>query len=280
MKKTIYTFWATATIFSMVGACGGDESDPGTASSNDSSTSTTTSTTSATTTGTTSTTGSGGNSTTGTSTTGAVSDCTSTETEGLGVEEAEIPASWGVYSYGDGVTTACLSSEGGNQACLEGLGADAGSDYANWGAGVGVQLAEDDETPWDASADGVVGVKFDIAGTSSDAPVRVGITNTGLTDFPFVADEGGITADGAQTLMFADLDQPSWVGDTSEAYGATFDATKLHSLQFQVVTAQNKTRPYNFCVSNVQWIDGTGAVVELPWHEPSMGAGGEGGGTQ
>ena len=170
MKKTIYTFWATATIFSMVGACGGDESDPGTASSNTSTTTTTTASNTSST-GTTSTTGSGGNSTTGTSTTGT-STCTATEGDGLGVEEAEIPASWGVYSYGDGVTTACLTSEGGNQACLEGLGADAGTDYANWGAGVGVQLAEDDDIPWDASADGVVGVKFDIAGTSSDAPMR------------------------------------------------------------------------------------------------------------
>src|SRR5688572_8683185 len=107
MKKIIYSFWATATAFGLVGACGGDSSDPATTGSG--TTSPTTTTTSPTTTTTTTTTspttvsGTGGvTSTAGTSTTGSVSDCTLTESEGLAPDVAQVPAAQGVYSYGDG----------------------------------------------------------------------------------------------------------------------------------------------------------------------------------
>ncbi|HEY6726688.1 MAG TPA: hypothetical protein VI197_21790 [Polyangiaceae bacterium] len=281
MKKIIYSFWVTATAFGLVGACGGDSSDP-TTSPTTSTTSPMTSTTSpitGTTSPTTTVSGTGGvTSTAGTSTTGSVSDCTLTTAEGLAPDVAQVPAAQGVYSYGDGVTTACLSSPAANQVCLEGLGALAGDMYENYGAGLGIQLAVTDpaEEAWDATADGVVGVKFSIVGPSTSAPVRVGVTMVGLTDNGFVTNEGGITAPGEQTLLFADLVQPSW-SMVEEA----FDATKIHSLQFQLVTAQAATRPYDFCVSGITWIDANGNAVDLPWGTGggAGGAGGEGGGA-
>jgi hypothetical protein len=191
---------------------------------------------------------------------------------------AQVPAAQGIYSYGDGMTTACLTSPAANQVCLDGLGAMAGDNYENYGAGIGIQLAVTDpaEVPWDATADGVVGVKFSIMGTSTNAPVRVGVTMAGLTDNGFVTNESGITADGEQTLMFAELEQPSWSMVTD-----VFDATKIHSLQFQVVTAQTATRPYNLCVTGITWIDANGNPVDLPWGMGGGegGAGGEGGGA-
>lgn len=276
MKKIIYSFWATATAFGLVGACGGDSSDPATNGNGTTSpsTGTTSPSTSTGTTSPTTVTGTGGaTSTAGTSTTSGVPECTITENEGLAPEVAQVPAAQGVYSYGDGVTTACLSSPAANQVCLEGLGALAGDNYENYGAGVGIQLAVTDpaEVPWDATADGVVGVKFSIAGPSTNAPVRVGVTMVGLTNNGFVTNESGITAPGEQTLLFADLTQPSWSTIETE-----FDATKIHSLQFQVVTAQAATRPYSFCVSGITWIDANGNAVDLPWG-PGTGAGGAGG---
>lgn len=281
MKKIIYSFWATATAFGLVGACGGDSSDPVTPSTTTSPTTSTTSpATNTTTTSPTTVSGTGGvTSTAGTSTTGSVSDCTNvTHTEGLAPDVAQVPAAQGVYSYGDGVTTACLTSPGANQVCLDGLGALAGDNYENYGAGIGIQLAVTDpaEEPWNATADGVVGVRFSITGPSSSAPVRVGVTMVGLTDNGFVTNENGITAAGEQTLMFADLVQPSWSTLTD-----TFDATQIHSLQFQLVTAQTATRPYDFCVSAITWLDANGNAVDLPWGTGGGegGAGGEGGGA-
>jgi len=283
MKKVIFSLWGSAAVFGLVGACGGDSSDPsGTTSTTTSPTTTSTTTSPTTTTGTTGTvTGTGGATSTGatTSTTGAVSDCMNVTGEGLAAATAQVPASQGVYSYGDGVTTMCISSPAANQVCLEGLGALAGDSYENYGAGLGIQLATSEpEEGWDATADGVVGVKFSIAGTSTSAPVRVGVTVVGLTNNGYVTNESGVTADGEQTLLFADLVQPSWSAATVTD---PFDATNIHSLQFQLVTAQAATRPYDFCVTGITWIDAAGNPVELPWamEGGEGGAGGEGGGA-
>lgn len=280
MKKVIFSLWGSAAVFALVGACGGDSSDPattGTNTTNPTTTSTTNPTTATATNGVT--TGMGGATSTGatTSTTGSVSECSNVSGEGLDPAVAQVPASQGVYSYGDGVTTMCLTSPAANQVCLEGLGAMAGDNYENYGAGVGIQLATSEpEVGWDATADGVVGVKFTIAGASASAPVRVGVTLVGLTNNGFVTNESGVTAATEQTLLFADLVQPSW-SDVTDA----FDATNIHSLQFQLVTAQAATRPFNFCVTGITWIDAAGNPVDLPWAMDGGegGAGGEGGGA-
>lgn len=285
MKKIIYSFWATATAFGLVGACGGDSSDPGGTSTNNNTTSPTTTTTApntATTTPTSTTSPTTTTTTTGTSTTGSVPACTTLgdDVPGLGAEVAQIPASQGVYAYGDMATTACVESPAVQQVCLFGEGAVAGEDFANWGAGVGILLAttEPSEVGWNATADGVVAVKFSITGTSSNVPVRAGITVVGLTDYGYTDNPDGITTDAEYTINFADLVQPPWAEATVTD---PFDPTNIHSLQFQVVTAQS-VRPYHFCVSNITWLDANGMPVDIPYGTGGGGeggAGGEGGGA-
>ena len=301
MRRIKIAALATFTSFGILGACGGDKSEP----SGTGATSTNAGNTNSGNTNSGTNTGTGGASSTGSSTTGSVSDCTNTAADGLGPEEAEIPAAIGVYSYGDGVTTHCISPAGMNQVCLEGLGADSDdgmNEYANWGAGIGIQLG--DEGGWDATAAGVAAVRFSISGASASAPVRMGITmaNTGDVDFEnqgFADYSGGVSGGDANDLKadeadrvveFADLRLPQWTDfdgdpDTNDQQLYDFDPTSIHSLQFQLVTAPGETRPYDFCISNVAWLDEDGNVVDLPWvpsggGEGGAGAGGEGGAAQ
>src|SRR5690606_23920390 len=129
MRRIKFAALATFTSLGMLGACGGDKSEPSNTNTSSTASNTNSNATN---------TGTGGTSSTGTGTTGSTMECTNTGNDGLAPEEAEIPAAIGVYSYGDGVSTHCISTEGMNQVCLQGLGADSDdgvNQYANWGAG-------------------------------------------------------------------------------------------------------------------------------------------------
>jgi hypothetical protein len=62
---------------------------------------------------------------------------------------------------------------------------------------------------------------------------------------------------------------PSWTGYLTEEAAVAdptllnFDATNLHSLQFQVVTGPGSSRPYDFCVSGITWMAGA-TPVDVP----------------
>ncbi len=302
MRKEILLSLVSTLGLAFIGACGSDDSGSGDTSSSGTSSNTSGGTNS----------GSGGSGQTNTNSTATTAGggtggatCDNTENDGLTTEQAEVPAAAGIYSYGDGKTTMCLSTEGGNQVCLNGLGADsddgAGNKYHYWGAGAGIQLYREDSAgnvvPWDAEAAGVAGVRFTIAGVSSSAPVRMGMTlvNTDEVEFQsqgFIdgtgtdenrgGDENDLTADGTTTVMFDDLVLPPWTDydgnpDTDDASMYDFDPTSIHSLQFQVVTAPGETRPYDFCVSAITWLDADGNEVDLPWVPSGGGEGGTGG---
>lgn len=198
------------------------------------------------------------------------------------------------------MTTRCLEAAGPNDLCLYGLGADsddgAGNMYANWGSGLGIQLADAEEdgtinAPWDAAALGITAVQFTITGATAAAPVRFGLGMVETTfgdvtvpfpDQPFVNgsdSENDMTTDGTYVVEFSNLFLPSWASYTDLCTGntyCTFDSSRIHSMQFQLVTAPGETRPYDFCISEITWLDSTGAPVDVPV-PVTMGAGGAGG---
>lgn len=135
------------------------------------------------------------------------------------------------------------------------MGADKMPDYANmWGAGIGLDLNASGglmsvKQPYDAAANGVVGVSFDI-----DAVPLSGLR----VEFPTVATE---TAPDGADYWGASMSYPASpvkagtnVIDLTEVKGPkgnVFDKTKLLSLQFHVPTSLTSKGEFAFCISNV-----------------------------
>src|SRR5690606_16523988 len=67
---------------------------------------------------------------------------TCTSLAGAGYDGSTFDQVREVYTFGDSLTTACLDASL-NRVCLYGVAAEAGADYENWGAGFGLQLAND-----------------------------------------------------------------------------------------------------------------------------------------
>jgi hypothetical protein len=209
-----------------------------------------------------------------------------------------------IFFFGDNTTTGCSQMMMG-QACMYGEAdtSAVGDDmYANWGAGMGLQLAADSANPWDAATLGIMGVKFTVTGWSG-RPVRVQLSQVddpAITDASANYEENGfvwggtsamsIVADGDTTIMFTDFKLPEWTGvldaTGAKAMGQVVDAAMLHSLQFQIANnPPDMPVTYGFCVSNLQWVDsaGTAIPVGVPMDSggggaPPMGGMGTGGG--
>ena len=225
---------------------------------------------------------------------GTTAACTNTNNNGLDATTSANNFFSAVYGFGDGDsaganpssdtdpgTTFCLDSPSDGTICMNGLGQEAcaGSnpcDYHRWGAGIGLNLAMHDDTAgtvtaFDATAAGVTGVKFTLSGVTS--PIRVQLTmvdDPATTDvnestgFVYGGGTADVAADGTVTAQFDTFTQPAWGIATF-----VFDATKLDALQFQVPTVAGATTSYDFCVSDIQLVDATGATVT-----PPAGAGG------
>ncbi len=217
---------------------------------------------------------------------------TCTDTPTAGGADNELPAFDGVqriFLYGDGRSALCVDDTQAMTLCAEGTAWNSdgpGGDYEFWGAGFGLQMADTDANgdlvaPFDATAAGIAGVKFTVTGVAGGAPIRV---QMGMVDDPAITtssanyEENGfvwgggasndLDADGEVSIMLTEFEFPEWT--TFEGGADTpIDLTRLHSLQFQVVTAPEEAFNYNFCVSNFQWVDADGNVVDAP--EPSPG---------
>lgn len=68
------------------------------------------------------------------------------------------------------------------------------------------------------------------------------------------------------TEWFDNMSLPSWSDldddpDTDDSALFPFDPTRLHSLQFHVVTRPGVEAPYDFCVSDFMWLDADGNEV-------------------
>jgi hypothetical protein len=143
------------------------------------------------------------------------------------------------YSYSDsgGSMVTDVFSEG--SACINGTaGMVMDDDYAStYGAGMGFNFA--DESPWNATAQGVTSVGFNISALP-DTDVRV-IFTTAAGDHCSV-----LTAAGAQTVTFASTTLDCW-----EAGGAAPDAAGIISIKWQVVTDAEAAHPFDFCITEL-----------------------------
>lgn len=215
-----------------------------------------------------------------------LSSCTNTDypSQGLNNEYTAFPAARGIYVFGDNVTTACTDDTKPGTLCVEGNATAAGEDYANWGVGVGLQLAPVDDqgvtlAPWNAAELGIVALRFTLTNVQG-RPVQVQIAQTDdarITDQqynyqfnPFIW--GGSTPralpEGVTTLELTQFRLPSWGQEKIEtglggAIASTIlDGSKLHSVMFQAASAtDDPTQKYSFCLSEVAWLDAAGFPV-------------------
>jgi hypothetical protein len=178
------------------------------------------------------------------------------------------PYASGVSSFGDDVSTRCLTSSE-NRMCLYGVAADAGTDYENWGAGMALRLAETDDTeeviaPFNAAAEGIFGVRFTLSGADTlSHGLRAGMTMVDQDGLPFeinayVVDgswTGDFKTDGVVSFSFDTLGMPEWTDKDILKDGRDFDPTQIHSLRFQAVTQPYGSYAYNFCISNIEWLN-------------------------
>lgn len=215
------------------------------------------------------------------------------------VSTTDIPGIKGVYAFGDGVTTMHVSEPTPGTLCLEGVlaqnccadtascpvqCANGAADYSLWGGGMGLQLSTGTaapHTPFNATTAGVTGEKFTLA-TPPSQGIRAQVSLVTHSDKAFCYSQGGtspdtaITAAGDYSGQWAtDFTQPSW-GDPT----ITWDPTQVDSIQFQAVTGTAGSEAFKFCISNLNFIDAAGTVVNVPPQvDTSAGGGGGAGGA-
>jgi len=200
---------------------------------------------------------------------------TAQQCQSYGDDSVEVtdPALEGVqvaYNFADGVATTCLQVLPG-QVCMRGVTADAGPDYANWGAGLGLLLATIDDAgttyPFDAKAFVFTQVGFRISGADGAPAIRPMMTmaddelsNYDSNAFVFDGELGyEIKFDGEYVFALEGLQQPVWSnldidGDGADDQFTPIDVSRLHSLQFAVVSVPGSSYAYDFCISDVHWM--------------------------
>jgi hypothetical protein len=87
-----------------------------------------------------------------------------------------------------------------------------------------------------------------------------------------------IPPDMETTIMFSEFVLPSWTM-VPDGAGQVLDASKLHSLQFQIANNPSDTAAmYGFCLQSLQWLDANGAPIAVGVPMDTAGTGGTGGG--
>lgn len=209
--------------------------------------------------------------------------CTSVGDESVDGEAVGFDGVGSVYNYGDGTTTACLESAEPRVICMYGYAADAGPDYVNWGAALGMQLTTEDPdgivSPMNATALGIASVEFTVSGLGSWPTIRPQLTmvddpnvpagDPNYENNPFVFGGGiglELRADGSYELSLSTFEQPVWsqLDVDGDGFPDRADPSRLHAFGFQVVTQPGFASDYRFCVSDLRWLDSAGNVVLIP----------------
>ena len=152
------------------------------------------------------------------------------------------------------------------------LATDAGTDYEHWGAGFGILLAEATEDgtvtqAFDAAGAGIHGVRFTMEGADTlPFGLRVGLTQVDESDLPYQyspfivdgTDSSNVRSDGFVQFDFSDLAQPFW---SELPDGTELDLAKIHALRFQASTQPAHPYSYDFCISDITWLDESGAPL-------------------
>jgi hypothetical protein len=203
--------------------------------------------------------------------------------ESVSGDDAGVPGVRTVSSRGDSESTRCLDVPGDNTSCLYGLAADSndGSNlYGNWGTMLTLLMAEEDSdgmllSARDAQALGNTALRFQISGLSGGVRVRPQVVMADSESIPFSEegfvngndDENILVADDTYTLYFDNFYPPSWASYLElciDVGSCDFDPSRLHSLRFWVATSPAVTYPYDFCISNLTWLNASGGPVDVP----------------
>jgi hypothetical protein len=178
----------------------------------------------------------------------------------------------------DGETSAALEQQSASSWCVRGRASSAGDDGAWWGAGLRVILTSrgvgGPNTPFDASAQGIVGVRFQLS--ASGRPVQVWLTEVNAPNIGWEAnnfEQNPFVWGGTDATELTRFDTYEVAFDAFTLPAKTFvpfefmralDPTRLHTLQFVVANERNgPSSDYTFCISQVEWLNACGASVEL-----------------
>lgn len=164
------------------------------------------------------------------------------------------------YCYDDGINpSGCVAEEVPFDAanagmCLAGNTTE-DPDFKAWGAGIGFSLNVVDEvkTPWDATANGVIGFKIKIEGEVNDLPLRIAFKNDPAEDE--VPPQFQLPGPGEYMVLFDDAVIPEWA---DVGAGDPVDPSAIYDVQIQVAGGEIAA-DYNFCITEFTPItDGTG----------------------
>ena len=211
----------------------------------------------------------------------------------LDANEAGVQGAW--YSYGDwyGGSDPAMPTPGGGDCAVKGMYPEAscssitspvpGAVFTNtggkmctmgtaakvldmnysaiWGTGIGFDTNNGGadvggtKSPWDATANGITGLAFEIDTPPTGGQMRVEFPTSatpGTTDIN-AAYWGGATANlspftkgGKYSFHWKDVGGPMYL-----MAPAVFDPTKILSVQFHVVTNTSSAIPFSYCISNV-----------------------------
>jgi len=149
------------------------------------------------------------------------------------------------FTYEDGNGSSITSNFSGDEICVEGTaGQIIGGDNDTWGAGLGVNLHQDDaeadvET-WNAGAMGISGFRFNLSAMPAGTGLRLVYQNAG-TDYCVA-----VTAAGAQTVLFDDTAEACW-----NAGGDAPSGTMMEAVKWQVTTNATSEHDFAFCISGL-----------------------------
>lgn len=172
-----------------------------------------------------------------------------------------------IFEYADDTTSQSLVANinmNGAQACISGTAAkvdltctppDGGDCYGQyWGAAIGLNLNQpidpatgmgaDPPLEYDATANGVTGLAFDLSGSTVPSSMRFGIETT---DGEFCTTSATPVLSGTNSIKFADLRSACWGASGMPAPGFS----NLKKVQWQVVTNDRSEIPFDYCVSNL-----------------------------
>lgn len=149
------------------------------------------------------------------------------------------------YSDGNGSTiTPSGFSNAGDEICVEGTaGQIVGGDNSTWGAGVGMNLNQEEPEAaideWDADAMGISGFRFNIS-ELPDSGLRF-VVQSGGTDYCVQ-----VTQAGAQTIRFSDTAEACW-----SAGGDAPDPSTLEAVKWQITTNSTSEHEFSFCLTQL-----------------------------
>jgi hypothetical protein len=154
-----------------------------------------------------------------------------------------------------------------DRTCLYGVTALAGSDYANFGVGLLLQMSYSSEqgallAPWDATLHGIVGLRFRIDLAPGSNSLRLGVNMANSSHEALLLDRGAATihSSGIVEASWDDFEPASWASDPIDW---KVDPTRITTLSLQAVASVGSTHAYNFCLSDFEWLDAQGNAVPV-----------------